>query len=211
MSMSKAWQDRLRRQYPDVERWEDRGGGLYRGDREQLLVYVLILPDRRVPKVRPILVASITSTEPPALADDSELVRGGVASMAVSFDLDEPEIEHHIRTELTRGIECQNLPECVVPVCGEKALVGFLVAETGRFAGRDWTDGDKIRLCPTHAVDVRLAQGVRGVDQLAEWLRPDVKLDTLDLFDAATDLLFGQQIAHSRARILHLVREEESR
>jgi hypothetical protein len=181
---------------------------LYRGDRGQLLVYVLILPDRRVLKTRPIPVASTTSTEPPGLLDDSELIRGGVASMAVSFDLDEPETEQCIRTELTRGIEHQNLPGCVVPACEKKATVRFKAAEAGRLAGRDWVYGDPILVCTAHSHDIYQAQGVYGLDQLVEWLRLDARLDAFDLFDAATDLLYGRQIAHDRARMLHLVREE---
>lgn len=96
------------------------------------------------------------------------------------------------------------IPECVVPGCAEKGRSVFIAAERGRLAGRDWNRGDQIRICPQHAHDIYCAQGVYGIEHLAEWLRPDAKLDPLDAYDAALDLIYGSQIANARARMLRL-------
>lgn len=96
------------------------------------------------------------------------------------------------------------IPECVVPGCAEKGRYTFGAAEPGRLAGRDWNLGDEIRVCPEHGHDIYLAQGVYGIEHLAEWLRPDAKLDPLDAYDAATDSLFSDQIIWSRSRMLRL-------
>jgi hypothetical protein len=106
----------------------------------------------------------------------------------------------HLLYELERA----SLPFCIAPGCDALAPMLFIADEYGRLAGRDWQPGNRIRLCHRHAHDVYRAQGVYGRDQLAEWLRPDAKLDPLDAFDAAHDLLFGDQIAEQRARMMRL-------
>lgn len=96
------------------------------------------------------------------------------------------------------------IPQCVVPDCEEKGRYEFVADERGRLAGREWDRGDKIRICPEHASDIYRSQGVYGIEQLAEWLRPDARLDALDAYDAGADLLYGREIAASRARMLAL-------
>jgi hypothetical protein len=118
-----------------------------------------------------------------------------------SFDMD-AEIERTMRQEMGYRF----LPECVVPDCGKKAPTVYRVAEIrgGRLAGHEWRHGDEVRLCPEHSYDVLRAQGVYGLDQLADWLKPDVMLDALDVYDAGTDLLQGREIERSRSRMLRL-------
>jgi len=85
-------------------------------------------------------------------------------------------------------------PPCVVPECPEKAREVFVAAESGRLAGRSWARGDKIQVCPRHSHDIRRAQGARGMDQLAEWLRPEAMWDPMDAYDGGADLLYGAEI-----------------
>ncbi len=68
---------------------------------------------------------------------------------------------------------------CVVAGCPEQARMVFTAAEPGRLAGRDWRLDDEIDLCPPHGLDVIRAQDAYGVDQLAEWLRPEVRAHAL--------------------------------
>lgn len=97
------------------------------------------------------------------------------------------------------------IPQCVVPGCAEKGRAVLVADERGRLAGRPWERGDKIRLCPEHADDVYRAFGAYGLDNLAEWLRPDARLDPFDAFDAAADSIHGREIAASRARSLRVI------
>ena len=203
----------LARRVPDIQQWEHRGNGLYRGQpHSELLtgyVYVLFLSDRHVP--HPIdltltLMGSYGSAEDATPSQPYDTIPGGIAALAVPSDLPD-DAETHIRAELERDIEHQNLPECVVPRCGKKAPVVFIVAEPrGRLAGREWTSGDKIHVCPKHGNDIYRTQGVYGIDQLPDWVKPDAGLDPFDLFDAARDVLHGSQIAQDRARMLRLAR-----
>lgn len=78
---------------------------------------------------------------------------------------------------------CDQRP-CIAPGCDGNSRLVFAAVESGRLAGRDWRAGDEIRLCPAHGNDVYQAQGVYGVDQLAEWLRADARLEPLDAYDA---------------------------
>lgn len=202
----------LQARFPDAENWEDRGDGLFRGkDASFRYIYVLDLPELRIPRPVKFSVAAIVEPDNYMPEMPFDVRRGGVAAMAAAIDVgQDSEAESFIRAELTRQIEYQNLPTCVVPDCVNKAPVEFGAAEHGRLAGSDWRLGDKIRVCPEHAHDIYRAQGVYGRDQLAEWLRPDAKLDPLDAFDAATDLLFGLEIEHNRARMLRVsVQEKE--
>lgn len=61
-----------------------------------------------------------------------------------------------------------------------------------------------------HHYDVLRAQGVYGRDQLADWLKPDAMLDPFDAYDAGSDLLYGDQIAESRARMLRIYQKKAS-
>lgn len=115
-------------------------------------------------------------------------------------ELRDVRLADHLLAELERLA----LPFCIAPGCDSVAPMLFVAAESGRLGGRDWQPGDQIRLCSRHAQDVYAAQGVYGREQLAEWLRPDAKLDALDAFDAAYDSLYGQAIAERRARMLRL-------
>lgn len=108
--------------------------------------------------------------------------------------------------QLERALVEMALPECVVPGCAEKGRYVFTAAEYGRLAGRDWEPGQEIRICPRHGHDIYRAQGAYGLDQLAEWLQPDARYDALDAYDIGTDLLHGDQIRRSRARMLNLHR-----
>lgn len=96
------------------------------------------------------------------------------------------------------------LPICVVPECVDKGRVVFTADEKGRLASRDWQRGDKIPVCPKHAHDIYRAAGAYGIDQLAEWLRPDAKLDALDEYDIANAWYGGDEIRHQRSRVLRV-------
>jgi hypothetical protein len=185
-------EDWVRRLEPDVTKWRRLGDWFWRGSKENVGVFrahwLFVLGD---PQGR----GHLRQVTPEELADDA------------SFDMD-VEIERSMRQEMNY----QFLPECVVPDCGKKAPVVYRVAEIrgGRLAGRAYQHGDEVRLCPEHNYDVLRAQGVYGLDQLADWLKPDAMLDTLDAYDAGTDLLFGREIEHARSRMLRLDVKERS-
>lgn len=92
---------------------------------------------------------------------------------------------------------------CVVPDCTREAREVFTAAERGRLAGREWQPGDQIDLCPPHGYDVHNAQYVYGVDQLAEWLRPDARADVLDWAGLG---LAAEEVAASRAHAMRVRR-----
>jgi hypothetical protein len=100
------------------------------------------------------------------------------------------------------------LPDCIAPGCEDKGSYVFVAAENGRLGGQDWTRGAEIRLCPPHASDIYRSQGVYGLDELPEWLRPDAKLDPLDAYDAEADSLYGAEIDRARRRIPQLRHEQ---
>lgn len=104
------------------------------------------------------------------------LVRDGHYAAAPATAEPLPGLQAEVLRHLNAEIDHQMLPTCVVPGCGEKAPYRFTAAERGRLAGRDWARGEEIRTCPEHGEDIYRAQGVRGRDELAEWLRPDAKL-----------------------------------
>jgi hypothetical protein len=149
----------LRTRFPDRE-WEDRGGGLWWA-REPWGGWRYVLIDGDAYCVVP---------------------AGG------HIDGD-PDFEAHLRRIAAEEIAYQRLPTCIVPGCDDKAPMIFRAAERGRLAGREWQRGQEIRTCPEHGQDVYMAQGARGLNQLAEWLRPDARLDPLH----------GREIAESRA------------
>jgi hypothetical protein len=105
----------------------------------------------------------------------------------------------HLADDLWHEAEYNALPQCVVPGCKEKARETFTAAEHGRLAGRDWRPGDKIRVCPRHGYDIRQAQYAQGMDELAEWLRPDATWDRLDA-------LFADEDAGRLARAARMLR-----
>lgn len=94
---------------------------------------------------------------------------------------------------------------CVAPGCNEPARLVFVAAEHGRLAGREWNPGDEVDLCPPHGCDIYRAQGVYGVDELAEWLRPDARLDALDYYTAGSGL-DAEEYADSRRHALRMRR-----
>lgn len=100
-----------------------------------------------------------------------------------------------------QAFEATTLPHCVAPGCTGKGQYKFTAAEPGRLAGRWWEHGDVIRLCPAHGDDVYNAQGVYGLDQLADWLKPDAMLD---LLDAVGMSLFAEEITRSRGRAMRV-------
>lgn len=179
-------EDWVRRLDPDVTEWRQLGDWFWRGYKEKKdffrahLLFVLGDPQGRG-HLRQVV--------------DRELYND------TAFDLDA-----HMQHKMRREMEYQLLPECVVPDCGKKAPVVYRVAEIrgGRLAGRAYQHGDEVRLCPEHSYDVLRAQGVHGLDQLADWLKPDAMLDRLDEYDAGTNLLFGREIEHARSRMLRL-------
>jgi hypothetical protein len=171
----------LRTRFPDRE-WEDRGDGLWR-TREPWDGWRYVLLDGDAYCVVP---------------------AGGHID-------DDPGFEAHLRQVAADEIAYQRLPTCVVPGCDDRAPMIFRAAEAGRLAGQQWQRGQEIRTCPEHGNDIYQAQGARGVDQLAEWLRPDARLDPLDAFDAGHDSLHGREIAESRARALRAAIQAERR
>lgn len=181
---TEAWVRRVR---PDVTGWEWLGEWFWRGRPPEAFTrfcWLYILGDRQG---RGYVCQSVTDEV--------------VASAAFN-------VSEFVRQDLQREIDYQLLPECVVPDCDKKAPVVYRVAEPGgRLAGQDWRYGDEIRLCPEHSCDVLQAQGVYGLDKLADWLQPDAKLDLLDAYDAGTNILSGREIERSRARMLRLVEQ----
>lgn len=91
---------------------------------------------------------------------------------------------------------------CVVPGCTEPPRLVFTAAESGRLAGREWRVGDEVDTCPGHGNDIFRAQYVYGVDQLAEWLRPDARADLLDVVGIGS--LGSEEFAAARARSLRM-------
>jgi hypothetical protein len=116
------------------------------------------------------------------ISRDGDLYGQGCPGAAVT----DIRLADHLLRELDRA----SLPFCIAPNCDNLAPTLFIADEYGRLGGRDRQPGDRIRVCPQHAHDIYLAQGVYGREQLAEWLRPDAMLDPLD--------------AWSRARMLRL-------
>lgn len=106
-----------------------------------------------------------------------ERAEGRVSQVVDDWLADEPDFADNVFWQMQHVIDHHRLPLCVVPDCEEKALAVVKAAEDGRLAGRRWRKGDEIRLCPPHCYDVLRSVGVYDVDQLAEWLRPDVRLD----------------------------------
>jgi hypothetical protein len=96
---------------------------------------------------------------------------------ATLAQLDRADVELEIFRELSYQCEDALLPLCVVPGCQERGRMLLHAAEDGRLAGKDWRRGDEIRLCHEHYHDVWKAAGCHDLEQLAEWLRPDAKLE----------------------------------
>lgn len=94
----------------------------------------------------------------------------------------DPLAADYLFREMQHEIDYHYLPMCVVPGCTEKAPAVFWADEAGRLAGRAWRKGDEIRLCPPHGVDLYHAAGARGVEEMAEWLRPDARVYDNDLW-----------------------------
>lgn len=98
----------------------------------------------------------------------------------------DPQVITEVRRRIARDIEEHQRPQCDVPGCEDKARTVFHAAEAGRFAGAEREVGDPIHLCPQHAHDVYLAQGVWDRDQLPEWLRVDAPyLSELEILSRA--------------------------
>lgn len=116
---------------------------------------------------------------------------------------EDPGFAEHSWRQMEAKMAREMLPPCVVPDCAEKGGIQFKAAEKGRLGGRDWTPGDQIDLCPTHAHDVYKAQ-FASRSELADWIKPDAILDPLDQHDADTDWMYSAQIAERQARMLRL-------
>lgn len=61
------------------------------------------------------------------------------------------------RPEVRAAIERRTMDEvhdCVIPRCGQRATQAFIADGRSRLAGRDWTPGEFIDLCSPHAHDV---------------------------------------------------------
>jgi hypothetical protein len=101
-------------------------------------------------------------------------------------------------------LDPQSLSSCVKPDCADRAPMVFVVREHGRLGGKEFAPQDRVHACAKHGHDIYLAQSAIGIDGLAEWLRPDAKLDTLDALDAAHSSLLADQIHTTRARGLRV-------
>lgn len=120
----------------------------------------------------------------------------------------DPKTIYYARAAETLWLQAfeEKLPPCVAPTCTDKGRYKFEAAEPGRLAGRWWETGDEIRLCPAHGDDIYRAQGVYGLDELADWLKPDVMLDTLDYITAGT--LFVDEMYQQRGRAIRIAHRE---
>lgn len=116
---------------------------------------------------------------------------------------DDPRYAHIADRMWLARAEAQ-LPPCVAPGCQEKGRTILIAEEWGRFVGRWWERGEKIRLCMPHYADLVQAQGQYGVmDQLAEWLRPDASnLDPLD--GVGVGILFQDELVRTRGRVIRV-------
>lgn len=133
----------------------------------------------------------------------------GTATMRYAFDLDygdgrNDEIIAEVFGHLQEGLDHEALPECVAPGCTEKGASRFYAAELGHLAGKVYAKGDEIRMCAPHASDT-LSAGV-GLDQIAEWLRPDAEvLDPEYLMAGRYDGFPDDYIHRTRARVPRLL------
>lgn len=116
----------------------------------------------------------------------------------------------YVEDEMRDQLEHHLLPTCVVPGCTEKAPTVFVAAENGRLASRAWRKGDAIRLCPPHAHDVYRAQGAFGVDQLADWLKPDAKVSAEDHLWAVAGRIVSGDPYDQYARMIRLAQKMQA-
>lgn len=130
-----------------------------------------VKPDRFQGEFRPPLAAAGDA----GVCVAATLPDGRIFSMRQVIDkLDNlnSEAEELIWREFEFELEEQLLPSCVVPDCDKKGRVKLIAAMYGRLAGRLWSSGDEIRLCPDHHYDVlRVAPG--GCEDLPAWLAAD--------------------------------------
>jgi hypothetical protein len=94
-------------------------------------------------------------------------------AMLARLDLDPEDFELEVFRDLAHRCEDMLLPACVAPGCEERGRMLLHVAADGRLAGRDWKNGDEIRLCHAHYSDVWKSAGCYDVSRMAEWLQPD--------------------------------------
>lgn len=107
---------------------------------------------------------------------------------------------------LQANLDHEALPECVAPGCTDKGVVRMVAAELGHLAGRIYAKGDEIRMCQPHGYDVYSAG--EGLDNIAEWLRPDAEvLDPWHYPAAAYDRLTTDQLRQRRGRLPRMLRE----
>lgn len=107
---------------------------------------------------------------------------------------------------LQERLDHEALPECVAPGCTEKGVCLMIAAEIGHLAGKVYAAGDEIRMCQPHGYDVYRAGD--GLDNIAEWLRPDAEvLDPWHYAAATYDRLTPEQLRQKRGRLPRMLRE----
>lgn len=133
----------------------------------------------------------------------------GTATMRYAFDLDygdgrNDEVIAEVFGHLQESLDHEALPECVAPGCTEKGVSLMVAAELGHLAGKVYAKGDEIRMCQPHGYDVYRAG--EGLDQIAEWLRPDAEvLDPWHYAAASYDRLTPDQLRQKHGRLPRLL------
>lgn len=140
---------------------------------------------------------------------------GNLRFMRYAVDVDLGSTEEDFQVDLAframqEHLDHEALPECVAPGCTERGAFLLIAAELGHLAGKVYNKGDEIRMCGEHAGDVMKAGP--GLDQIAEWLRPDAEvLDPWAYPHALFDGLTDEQCRQKFGRLPRMLREGEPR
>lgn len=153
--------------------------------------------------------ADLDNVYAPVLLVLVDAAGAGFMRYAVDVDLGGPEEDFQVDLAfrgMQEHLDHEALPECVAPGCTERGVCLLTAAEMGHLAGKVYAAGDEIRMCCPHAGDVMKAGP--GLDQIAEWLRPDAEvLDPWVYPHALYDQLTGEQARRKYGRLPRMLRD----